>query len=200
MADIGGAEARVRSAQFQMEHYAAEIKVKQTDLSRDEAMYKAELITTQQLEHSRYAVESEKFEEQREHEYLKSAQDTLKSLQLELEKTRIVAPFDGVVARRYVRAGQKVALNDRLFWVTAMSPLTVRFTVPQEFTGKLHHGDEVSVASAADPAQLHAARITSVSPVVDPASGTLEVQAQVVGASAGLVPGMTVNIRVKQPR
>jgi RND family efflux transporter, MFP subunit len=200
LADLDGAESRVRSAQFQMEHFSAEIKVKQADLARDEAMYKSELITTQQLEHSRYAVESEKFEEQREREYLKSAQDTLKSLQLEYEKTRILAPFDGVVARRYVRAGQKVALNDRLFWVTAMAPLNVRFTVPQEFTGRLHNGDEVGVSSAANPEHAHSARITSVSPVVDPGSGTLEVQAQVLGKSADLVPGMTVNIRVNPPR
>ena len=199
-ADLDGAESRVRSAQFQMEHFAAEIKVKQTDLARDEAMYKAQLITTQQVEHSRYAVESEKFEEQREREYLKSAQDTLKSLQLEYDKTRITAPFDGVVARRYVRVGQKVALNDRLFWVTAMSPINVRFTVPQEFTGKLHRGDEVAVSSAANPDQRHPARITSVSPVVDPGSGTLEVQAQLADKSPDLVPGMTVSIRVTQPR
>lgn len=199
-ADIDGAESRVRSAQFQMEHFSAEIKVKETDLARDEAMFKADLITAQQVEHSRYAVQSEKFEEQREREYLKGAQDTLKSLQLEYEKTRILAPFDGVVARRYVRVGQKVALNDRLFWVTAMAPLNVRFTVPQEFTGKLHNGDEVSVASAANPEQSHVAHVTSISPVVDPASGTLEVQAQVLGKSGDLVPGMTVNIRVNQPR
>jgi RND family efflux transporter MFP subunit len=200
LADIDGAESRVRSAQFQIQHFAAEIKVKQTDLDRDEAMYKADLITTQQLEHSRYAVESEKFEEQREREYLKSAQDTLRSLQLEFDKTRITAPFDGIVARRYVRVGQKIAVNDRLFWVTAMAPLNVRFTVPQEFTGKLHAGDEVSIASPANPDHSHAARITSVSPVVDPASGTLEVQAQVPGKSPDLVPGMTVNIHVAQLR
>ena len=200
LADIDAAEARVRSAQYQMEHFAAEIKVKEVDLARDEAMFKAELITAQQVEHSRYAVQSEKFEEQREREYLKSAQDTLRSLQLELDKTRITAPFDGLVARRYVRMGQKIALNDRLFWVTAMAPLNVRFTVPQEFSGKLSRGDEVSVASAASPEQTHTARITSVSPVIDPASGTLEVQAQVVGKPAELVPGMTVSIRVKQQR
>jgi len=37
-----------------------------------------------------------------------------------LEKTRILAPFDGVVARRYVRQGQKVTLNDRLFFVRVL--------------------------------------------------------------------------------
>ena len=200
LADTDAAEARVRYMQFQLEHFAAEIKLRQTDLDRDEAMYKAELITAQQVEHSRYAVESQKFEEQRERESLKTAQDALKSLQLELDKTHVTAPFDGVVARRYVRAGQKVALNDRLFWVTAMAPLSVRFTVPQEFFGKLHNGEEVSVASAASPEPRHSARITSVSPVVDPASGTLEVQALVAGGSPDLVPGMTVNIRVNQPR
>ena len=67
---------------------------------------------------------------------LTNAQAAERSLELEKEKTRITAPFDGIVARRYVRVGQKVAISDRLFWVTAVAPLEVKFTLPERFLGK----------------------------------------------------------------
>ena len=45
---------------------------------------------------------------------LVNAQQTERSLELEMEKTRVRAPFSGIVARRYVRDGQQVAKGDRL--------------------------------------------------------------------------------------
>jgi RND family efflux transporter MFP subunit len=199
-ADRAAAEAHVSSSQFELQHWQAETQVRQSDLDRDEAMYQAKLITDKQVEHSRYSVAGAKFETQREVQNLRNAQESLRSLELELEKTRITAPFDGVVARRYVREGQRLALNDRVFWVTALAPIRVKFTVPQEFAGKLKTGEEVAVSSPAQPERMHPARITLVSPVVDPASGTLEIEAQLVGTSPDLLPGMTVNVRVPKPR
>jgi RND family efflux transporter MFP subunit len=194
--DVAAAEAKVNSTRFELEHWKAETKVLEADLTRDESMFKDGLITAQKLEHSRYAVVGDRYETQREEENLRNAQDTLASLKLELEKTHVMAPFDGVVARRYVQLGQKVAVGDRVYWVTALAPINVRFTVPQEFAGKLKPGDELSVVSPADPGRSHAARISLVSPVVDPASGTFEVQARLTASSPDLLPGMTVNIKL----
>ena len=174
-----------------------ETKVLEADLDRDEQMMKAQLITQQQLEHARYKVEADKFETERSRQNLINAQASLQSLQLELEKTRVTAPFDGVVARRYVRAGQKVAVGDRIFWVTAVAPLRIRFTLPERFAGHLQMGDSLAITSADVPAELHDAKIISVSPVVDPASGTIEAVAEVVGSSGALRPGMTATVRLK---
>ena len=160
-------------------------------------MWKAQLITAQQLDHDRYTVEGGKFYLARAEEDLKNGRAALRSIELELEKTRIVAPFDGVVARRYIREGQKVGLGDRLFWVSATAPLNVKFTLPQEFAGKIKKGNTVQVVAPLAPGETHVAKITLVSPVVDPASGTIELQAQIVGAPGTLRPGMTVNINVK---
>jgi RND family efflux transporter MFP subunit len=196
LAERDAADAKVKSTQFELQHWQAEVKVRDSDRSRDEEMFKASLITAKQLEHSQYAVEGAKFETQREVQNLRTAQETLKALDLELEKTRILSPFDGVVARRYIREGQKVAPSDRMFWITAMSPIEVKFTLPQEFAGKVQRGQEITVASQANPDRRQVARITLISPVVDPSSGTIEVAAQLVGAPADMLPGMTVNIRV----
>ena len=196
-ADRDAAKAKVRSLEADVKGWEYETKVLEADLDRDEQMMKAQLITQQQLEHARYKVEADKFETERSRQNLINAQASLQSLQLELEKTRVTAPFDGVVARRYVRAGQKVAVGDRIFWVTAVAPLRIRFTLPERFAGHLQMGDSLAITSADVPSELHDAKIISVSPVVDPASGTIEAVAEVVGSSGALRPGMTATVRFK---
>jgi membrane fusion protein (multidrug efflux system) len=196
-ANRDAAKAKADGMKADYQHWQADLKLRESDYARAQEMWNAQLITAKQLDHDRYSVESGKFFLERQAEDLKNSAAELKSAELELEKTKIVAPFDGVVARRYVREGQKVAQNDRLFWVTAVSPLNVRFTLPQEFAGKMKVGEQVQVAAPFDPSQKHSAKITQISPVVDPASGTIELQALMVGEPGALRPGMTVNINVK---
>ena len=198
-ADKEAADAKVRSAVADLKGWEGEVKVLQADRERAEKMWEAQLITKQDLDHARYKVEADEFEAERARENLKNAQFAARSLALELEKTRLVAPFNGVVARRYVRAGQQVAIGDRLFWVTAVAPLRVKFTLPERFLGFVKKGDEFSV-SAADGQQKHSAKVLQVSPVVDPSSGTIEVLAEVMGAAPDLRPGMTANVRVPIPK
>ena len=195
-ADRNAADARVKSLTEDLKHWEALDSVHNADLSRAEELWKYHVISAQQVEHDRYTAIGSKFEIARQRQDLRNSEEALRSLNLELEKTRIVAPFDGVVARRYIRQGQRIANNDRMFWVSATTQLLEKFTLPQEFVGHLASGDEVQVSAAAAGGPMHAAKIKIVSPVVDPSSGTIEVQAQVVGEPAGLEPGMTVNIRV----
>jgi membrane fusion protein (multidrug efflux system) len=190
--------AKAAAIEQDAQNWETEIKLVETDLARDEQLYKYQLITQQQLEHSRYKLIGAKQQREREVQNTNEARATANALRLELEKTRILSPFEGVVARRYVRVGQKVTANDRLFWVTATSPLNVRFTLPEQMLGKVRLGQELRVTSAA-ATEAHTAKITFMSPVVDPSSGTIEVQAQVVGAPGDLRPGMTVNVRARNP-
>jgi RND family efflux transporter MFP subunit len=189
------AQARVKSLAADLVHWEALSNMRDSELHRSEEMYKAQLITAQQLEHDRYSSVGAQYEIERQKQDLRNAEASARALDLELEKTRATAPFDGVVARRYVRVGQKVTTNDRLFWVTATSPLNVKFTLPEQMLGKIRLGQELKVTSAA-ATEAHTAKITSVSPVVDPSSGTIEVQAIVVGAPGKLRPGMTVDITI----
>jgi membrane fusion protein (multidrug efflux system) len=131
-------------------------------------------------------------------ELLTNAKQNEHSLELELEKTQITAPFNGIVARRYVRAGQSVAKNDRLFWVTAVAPLRIRVTLPEKFLGHLKPGTAISVSPADDLSRdrHYRAKIIQVSPVVDPSSDTIEILAELYGETSGLRPGMRANVHV----
>lgn len=197
-ADKDAADAKVRSTQADLQGWEGEVKVLQSDRERAEKMWDAQLITKQDLDHARYKVEADQYEVERVRENLKNAQATARSLALELEKTRILAPFDGVVARRYVRAGQRVAVGDRLFWVTAVAPLRIRFTLPERFLGQIKAGDLLTVTAVAGEQQPHPAKVLRVSPVVDPSSGTIEVLAELTGATGDLRPGMTANVQIPE--
>jgi len=189
---------KVRAIEADGKNWAAQLEIDQADQARSEGMWKADLITKEQVEHARAKVVSSRFEVEREKENAQTARDSLQSIELELEKTRIVAPFDGVVARRYVRLGQKVAVSDRLFWVTEVSPISVRFTLPQDYVGRIKIGDGVKVYAPAVPEERYPAKVTLLSPVVDPSSGTIEVQARLGEPLGNLKPGMTVNVVVKR--
>ena len=198
--DLEAARAKTSSIAADLQNWKAESKVLDADYQRAQKMWEANLITKEQLDHARYKAESDVWDVKRVEQLLVNAQASERSLELELEKTRIRAPFDGVVARRYIRAGQRVAGGDRLFWVTAEGPLRIRFTLPEQMIGHLRTGQEIEVVSPDVPGETHKARIVEVSPVVDPASGTIEALAQLLGRPGAMRPGMTATVRIPSPR
>ena len=201
VAERDAAAAKVRSSEADLKDWEAETGVAEADFKRAQAMREAGINTQEALDHAHYKLIGSQYEIEKAKQDLSNAQNNLRALEIEVEKTRISAPFDGIVARRYVRVGQSAAVGDRLFWLTAVAPLQVKFTLPEHLLGALKRGQTVSVSSAdLSPSVDHAAKVIQVSPVVDPSSGTIEVVAQIEGPAADLRPGMLANIRIDLPR
>lgn len=199
-ADLEAARAHTRSTAADLHNWEAEAKVLDADLQRAQKMWDAGLITKEQFEHAKYKAESDHWDVERVKETLTNAEASERSLSMELDKTRIRAPFDGVVARRYARVGQTVASGDRLFWVSAEGPLRLRFTLPETFLGHVATGQSLELSSPDVPDAHQQARVIEVSPVVDPSSGTIEVLCQIIGPPQGLRPGMQASVRVPKPQ
>ena len=200
-ADLEAARAKTRSIAFDLKNWEAEAKVLEADYARARKLWDAQVITKEQLEHAQYKAESDQWDVKRVQELLINSQNSERSLELELEKTQVRAPFDGIVARRYVRAGEAVVRDQRLFWVTAIAPMRVRVTLPARFIGQIKAGSSASVAAAEGaPGPEYRAKVLQVSPVVDPSSDTIEVLAELSGPAAGLHPGMRANVRFPNPQ
>ena len=195
-ADLDAARAKTRSTEADLHNWESEARVLQSDYDRAQKMWDAQLITREQLDHAKFKAESDVWDVKRVKEMLVNAQRTERSLELEVEKTRIRAPFAGIVARRYVRSGQQITKGDRMFWVTATAPLRVKFTLPERLIGKMKRGQSIEVTAADDASHPCRARVIEISPVVDPSSGTIEVLAELVAPTGELRPGMTTNIRL----
>ncbi|HLV87658.1 MAG TPA: efflux RND transporter periplasmic adaptor subunit [Candidatus Sulfotelmatobacter sp.] len=194
-ADLEAAHARTLATEADLNNWKAEAKVLEVDYERARKLWNAQLITQEQLEHAQFKAEADQWDVKRVEQLLVNAKQTENSLDLELQKTRIRAPFDGIVARRYVREGQQIVKGDRLFWVTAEGPLRMRFTLPEKFVGHVQRGQELSLSTPDLPAQEFKARVLQVSPVVDPASSTIDVVVELEGNTKLLRPGMDAKAR-----
>ena len=190
-ANLAAARAKTRSIEADLKNWEAEAEVLKADYGRQKNLFALGLTSQEQLEHAKYKAESDQWDILRVKETLNTAKEEEHSLEIELEKTKLTAPFNGLIARRYVREGQNVAKGDRLFWVTAEAPLLMRFTLPEKFFGKIKNGQLLEVTSLDATGEKHPARVKQVSPVVDPSSGTFEVLVELTGDRGSLRPGMT---------
>jgi membrane fusion protein, multidrug efflux system len=118
---------------------------------------------------------------------------------LELSYTSIVAPIDGVIARRLVKEGNLVPLNTALFRLVNTDHLEAVLNVPERELGTMKPGLAVALLVDALPGQRIEGRIDRVSPVVDPATGTFRVTTAFEGSEL-LRPGMFGRIEVVYDR
>jgi multidrug efflux system membrane fusion protein len=194
-ANLEAARAKSRSVAADLKNWQSEAEVLKSDYVRAQRLWDLGLISQEQLQHAQYKAESDQWDVQRVQEMLNTAHDEERSLELELEKTKIIAPFDGLIARRYVREGQSVNKGERLFWVTAEAPLMMRFTLPERYFGHVRSAQQFEITSPDLPGEKYTARVKEVSPVIDPSSGTFEVLVELTGDRGSLRPGMTADIR-----
>jgi membrane fusion protein (multidrug efflux system) len=127
-----------------------------------------------------------------------AAEADLEAATLQVEQCQIVAPLTGVVGRRTARPEQEVKKGDVLFWITAEAPLRILFTVPESAMAGFPVGAPLELTTADYPGLRQAARVLRVSPVVDPASDSVQVIGTVDRPAAGLKPGMSMQVKAGQ--
>ncbi len=198
--NLAAARSKSRSIEADLKNWQSEAQVLDADYVRAQRLWDLGLISEEQLQHAKYKAESDKWDIKRVEETLNTSREEEHSLELELEKTIVAAPFDGIIARRYVREGQNLVKGDRLFWVTAEGPLLMRFTLPEKYFGRVAREQQFELTSPDVPGESHFAKVREISPVVDPSSGTFEVLLALMGDRGGFHAGMTATLKVENPQ
>lgn len=188
--------AHLEAIRAQIKEWEAEQRGNEADMRRADSLYASRIISDEDHEHIRSKLDQTIAEVARYKSEAAQAEADLRSSKIDIEDSQVVAPFAGVVGRRSVRVGQEVRKGDALFWVTAERPLHVMFTVPEDAMAAFHRGVVLELTTANDPTLHQSARIEHVSPVVDPASGSIEVNALVEHPSPLLKPGMSMQVRL----
>jgi len=188
--------ARVASAQAAVHEWEAAELSARASLRRADAMRADKIISEDDWEHAKYTVDETIAEAARYRDEEAAAEADSKTASLQLEQSRIVAPFSGVVGRSSALTAQEVKKGDVLFWITAEAPLHVLFTVPESVMAAFTFGKPLDLTTADYPGLHQTGRILRVSPVVDPASGSVQVIGTVVRPSPLLKPGMQMQVRL----
>jgi RND family efflux transporter MFP subunit len=189
-------KARMAAMQAEVRNWKAEQESARADLRRADALLKDHILSPENWEVSKYKVDETTAEVERYESEQTAAEADLNATQIQLDQSRIVAPFAGVVGRSSVRADQQVKAGDAPFWITAEAPLHVLFTVPETLMASFTVGKSLELTTADYPDLHQKGRIFRVSPVVDPASGSLQVIGEVDHPSPSLRPGMTMQVRL----
>jgi cobalt-zinc-cadmium efflux system membrane fusion protein len=100
----------------------------------------------------------------------------------------VVTPRSGTVLKREITIGQVVQPADPAFTIADLSSVWIIANVPEEDAGHLQKGMEVEVHVPALPQRELAGKLSFVSPIVDPATRTVEVRMDVANASGALKP------------
>jgi multidrug efflux pump subunit AcrA (membrane-fusion protein) len=103
------------------------------------------------------------------------AKTELQLKEQELALRQVVSPISGVVVDRFIDKGEYVNVEPVISLAT-LDPLHIDLLLPYSYFGSIVTGQELQIR--AEPALIdpRSARVKTVDPLIDPASGTFRVQ------------------------
>jgi len=114
---------------------------------------------------------------------------------IRLHERSVRAPFDGIVAERYVDGGTSVDEGDPLLRVSSVNPLRMEAILPESALAGFEGPTEVAITPAYPDTVIRVpVRLGQV--VVDPASGTFPLEVEVDNAHRRLVSGVSCTVAI----
>ncbi|WP_052140839.1 efflux RND transporter periplasmic adaptor subunit [Pseudoalteromonas piratica] len=123
----------------------------------------------------------------------------LKQIEDRMARATVVAPFDGIISKRFLLAGSDASRADKLVHFIDINNLEVRFYAPVKYLVYAEVGQKVTLSSGSfDNLQFADARVTAVIPATDSRSQTFEVRAKLLGdKNKGWASGQLVDVDFK---
>ena len=118
-------------------------------------------------------------------------------IRAQIEKTVVVAPFNGNTGLRHVSKGAVVTPETEITILKDDSRLKLECSVPERYASLVQIGSRVSFAvRGARSGERYEARVYAFDPELDPQSRTLRVRATIDDAT-GLLPGMFADVTME---
>lgn len=127
---------------------------------------------------------------------LKVAEANLDLAKARLNKTKIIAPFSGIVGARKVSVGTFLRTGQAITELANFDQIRISFAVPERFLSKLKSNAEVTVYSTVYPDYKIKGNIIAIEPVLDPDTRNVQVVARVKNPDRKFRPGMSANVSV----
>jgi RND family efflux transporter MFP subunit len=192
--EIVKARDDLQVAQNNVGYKEAELKAKGAALDRQKQLRELGLSSEADLEAANFEAKAAEYDMHGWEAMAEASQAEIHRIEVAIDQTRLRAPFSGAVVERYVRQGQTVAKGDKCFRVSQLAPLQVHFQIP-ESAPYLKRGVPVNVVLVDNPNRSLHAQVEKISPVVDPASDSYDVTAELTGKGiSDLRPGMAVRV------
>jgi membrane fusion protein (multidrug efflux system) len=130
---------------------------------------------------------------------LKIIQAQKEVIQAQLDKTQIVAPFDGIIGLRYVSEGSYVSSNMLVATMQDIDPVKVEFSVPEKYVKQMKKGIEIS-ALVGDSGEEYKGSVYAVESKIDLETRTIKARAKIPNPHGDLIPGSFAKVDIMLER
>ena len=125
-----------------------------------------------------------------------AAEATLRSARTQLAKTRVTAPFAGVVEERLQEPGELASPGAPVVRLVSGGGVKVTAGVPERYAGEIELGTQVQVRPTAYEAEARGGRVAFVGQAINTQSRTFPIEVALDNSDGALKPAMVVRMGV----
>jgi RND family efflux transporter MFP subunit len=176
----------VEAARAEVGRAKADLAESQNEFQRKETLYKKEWVAKAAYDQAMAARDSS----------ASQVSYTVSKLNLarrDLDKTVLRAPFEGVIADKYVDPFQEVARGEKVFEIYAEGAMQIVFVVPETSIGDIFLGLPAEVTFPAENVEALSGRISEVGTVASEANA-FPVKVALLEPPDNVLPGMTAEV------
>jgi membrane fusion protein (multidrug efflux system) len=118
----------------------------------------------------------------------------IKLLEAQLEKTRVYAPFDGVIGLRYVSNGAYLTPATVIATLYNNSPVKIEFAIPSRYSPFISSGKKIRFTIENDTARVFRGEVYAIEPHINEETRTLKLRALADNSKGLLIPGQFVKV------
>src|SRR5215213_1788495 len=197
---------QLRLQQAQASEAAAQASAKQS-----EADFERQQELVQRQAASKAAFDAAQAKRDNDKAKVLQTQADTRQAQINLDYTKVAAPFDGIVTARQVSIGELVGSGGTqvLATIVQLDPIYVNFNASERDVLHVRDmlqkrgeraanllGTTVEVGLQTDPGYPHKGKLDYIAPTVNQGTGTLAARAELPNESRLMLPGFFVRIRV----
>lgn len=184
------------SARAQEQQARAALAELESRYGRSEQLAQEEFISREEFESLRADLEAARAEVTRAEAAVEVAEGAVGESRESVRQTTVRAPIDGHVGRRNAEVGMTVSGATALFTIGRLDEMQVEVPITQEMLSRIAVGQTAEIRSESLPDTVITARVSRVSPFLEPGSFSAEAEIDVPNPDGVLLPGMFVTVDI----
>ncbi len=125
---------------------------------------------------------------------LLAAKTGVKQLQLQLERTNIVAPFSGILQEQFAEQGDYLQVGDAIFSLENIDPIVIRGDATEHYINQLKLGQNISATLLSG--EKISGKISYIASFADPKSSTFRIEAEFPNPDFKIFSGISAKLSI----
>jgi len=119
----------------------------------------------------------------------------IKVVEAQLAKTKITAPFEGIIGLRKVSLGAYITPNDIITSLYNINPAKIEFSIPGKYNSQVSTGKEITFTVDGTD-EIFSGKVYAVEPKIDERTRTLTMKALCPNPKGTLLPGQFAKVNL----